>query len=166
MRKANELREYLTKCNSYLAENPDRLHIFVDDGSIHCTASLNLSHEYRYTITIVVTDYSGPADALMLPLLAWLRVKQPELMANPERRANAIQFDVELLNHNSADVEIKLPLTERVVVRQSPDGTMVAEHVDEPANPELPEDAPDVTITIPGTPPSTVTVPDWRKPHD
>ncbi|CUK22181.1 P2 phage tail completion protein R (GpR) [Achromobacter sp. 2789STDY5608615] len=165
MRKANELREYLTRCNRYLAENPDRLHIFVDDGSIHCTASLNLSHEYRYTITIVVTDYAGVADALMLPLLAWLRIKQPELMANPERRANAIQFDVELLNHNAADVEIKLPLTERVVVRQLPDGSMVAEHVDEPVDPELPEAAPDVTIAIPGVEPDTVTVPDWRQTH-
>lgn len=167
MRKANELREYLTRHNEFLSTNPDRLHVFVDDGSVHCTGTGNLSHEYRYTLTIVVTDYAGQADTIMLPLLAWLRVKQPELLINPDRRANAIQFDVELLNHESADIEIKLPLTERVVVKPSgAGGALMAEHVDEPTDAELPADDEEITIVIPGAAPVTVTVPAWRHPNE
>jgi hypothetical protein len=167
MRKANELREYLTRHNRFLSENPDRLHVFVEQGSIVSTASRNLSHEYRFTLTIVVTDYAGPTDAIMLPLLAWIRIKQPELLANKDRRENAISFDVELLNHDTADVEIKLPLTERVVVRTSPDGgALVVEHVDEPADPETPTELEEMEITIPGTDPITVHVPAWPHPYE
>lgn len=167
MRKAVELREYLTRHNRFLSENPDRLHVFVDQGNILSTASRSLSHEYRFTLTIVVTDYAGPTDALMLPLLAWIRINQPELLANKERRENAISFDVELLNHNTADVEIKLPLTERVIVRKAPDGAgMIAVHEDEPADPDMPIDAQEITVTIPGADPITISVPAWPHPYE
>lgn len=167
MRKANELREYLTRHNRFLSENPDRLHVFVEQGNILCTASRNLSHEYRFNLIIVVTDYAGSTDALMLPLLAWIRIKQPELLANKERRENAISFEVELLNHDTADVEIKLPLTERVVVRASPDGgSLTADHVDEPADPETPTELEEVVINIPGADPITIRVPAWPHPYE
>jgi len=167
VRKANELREYLTRHNRFLSENPDRLHVFVEQGSIHCTATRSLSHEYRFTLTIVVTDYAGPPDALMLPLLAWIRIKQPELLANPTRRENAISFDVELLNHDAADVEIKIPLTERVIVRKAPEGEgMIADHADEPLDPDLPLDSEEITIELPGTDPITISVPAWPHPYE
>ena len=167
MRKATELREYLTRHNRFLSENPDRLHVFVEQGNIVCTGTRSLSHEYRFTLTIVVTDYAGPPDALMLPLLAWIRIKQPELLANPSRRDNAISFDVELLNHDSADVEIKIPLTERVIVRKAPEGQgMIAEHADEPQDPELPLDPETITIELPGSDPITVSVPAWPHPNE
>jgi hypothetical protein len=167
MRKANELREYLTRHNRFLNEYPDRLHVFVEQGSIHCTATRSLSHEYRFTLTIVVTDYAGPTDALMLPLLAWIRIKQPELLANPTRRENAISFDVELLDHNAADVEIKIPLTERVIVQSVPGGEgMIAIHEDEPVDEDLPLDAEEITVELPGFDPVTISVPAWPHPYE
>lgn len=167
MRKAIELREYLTRHNPFLSENPDRLHVFVDQGNVLCTGTRSLSHEYRFTLTIVVTDYAGPPDALMLPLLAWLRIKQPDLLANKERRENAISFEVELLNHESADVEIKIPLTERVIVGKAPEGKgMIADHVDEPIDPDMPLDAEEVTVTLPGFDPITISVPAWPHPYE
>lgn len=167
MRKANELREYLTRHNRFLNEYPDRLHVFVEQGNIHCTATRSLSHEYRFTLTIVVTDYAGPTDALMLPLLAWIRIKQPELLANPTRRENAISFDVELLDHNAADVEIKIPLTERVIVQSVPGGEgMIAIHEDEPVDEDLPLDAEEITVELPGFDPVTISVPAWPHPYE
>lgn len=167
MRKANELREYLTRHNRFLNENPDRLHVFVEQGNIHCSATRSLSHEYRFTLTIVVTDYAGSTDALMLPLLAWIRIKQPELMANKERRENGISFEVELLDHNAADVEIKIPLTERVIVQSSPGGKgMIAIHEDEPADEDLPLDAEEITVELPGFDPVTISVPAWPHPYE
>ncbi|AZY53261.1 phage tail protein [Bordetella avium] len=162
MRKATELREYLTRHNRFLSENPDRLHIFVEQGNIVCTGTRSLSHEYRFTLIIVVTDYAGPPDALMLPLLAWIRIKQPELLANPTRRDNAISFDVELLNHESADIEIKVPLTERVIVRKATEGEgMIAEHADEPRDSELPLGEETIMVELPGSNPITVSIPAW-----
>lgn len=167
MRKANDLREYLTRHNRFLRENPDRLHVFVDQGTIVSTASRNLSHEYRFTLTIVLTDYAGPTDAIMLPLLAWIRVKQPDLLANKERRENAISFEVELLNHDTADVEIKLPLTESVLVQASPNGGgLMVDHLDEPIDPEMPTELHEVDISIPGADPIRVSVPAWPHPYE
>ncbi|TRM52860.1 phage tail protein [Achromobacter sp. LC458] len=167
MRKANELREYLTRHNRFLNEFPDRLHVFVEQGNIHCSATRSLSHEYRFTLTIVVTDYAGSTDALMLPLLAWIRVKQPELMANKDRRENGISFEVELLDNNAADVEIKIPLTERVIVQSARDGKgMVAVHEDEPADEDLPLDAEEITVELPGFDPVTISIPAWPHPYE
>ncbi|KNY05619.1 tail protein [Achromobacter piechaudii] len=167
MRKANELREYLTRHNRFLNEFPDRLHVFVEQGNIHCSATRSLSHEYRFTLTIVVTDYAGSTDALMLPLLAWIRVKQPELMANKDRRENGISFEVELLDNNAADVEIKIPLTERVIVQSAGDGNgMIAVHEDEPADEDLPLDAEEITVELPGFDPVTISVPAWPHPYE
>lgn len=167
MRKAIELREYLSRHNCFLSENPDRLHVFVDQGNIHCTGTRSLSHEYRFTLTIVVTNYAGTPDAIMLPLLAWLRIKQPDILANKDRRENAISFDVELLDHDSADLEIKIPLTERVIVRDAPDGKgMIAIHADEPSEPDMPIDTEEVTVALPGFESVTISAPAWRHPYE
>lgn len=167
MRKAIELREYLTRHNHFLSENPDRLHVFVDQGNVLSTASRSLSHEYRFTLTIVVTEYAGTPDALMLPLLAWIRIKQPDLLANPARRDSAISFDVELLDHGAADLEIKIPLTEQVIVRKASEGEgMVAIHADEPLDPDMPLEAEEITVELPGYEPITISVPAWPHPHE
>ena len=51
----------------------------------------------------------------MVPLLVWVARHQSELLANPDLRER-IAFDAELLANDKVDLEIKLPLTERVGV--------------------------------------------------
>lgn len=167
MRKPADVRAYLTRCNAFLKANPDRLQVFVEKGRIVCNGSRNLSHEYRYTLTLVLTDYPDSEDEIMLPLLGWLRVNQPELFENPARWETAFQFDVELLNNDTVDIEIQLALTESVIVTSGPDGKQRAEHVGEPAHPDIPAEDVTIDVVLPedlGT--VEIRVPAWRHPYE
>lgn len=139
MKKPDSLRRALTEAVSHLRENPDQLHIFVDDGSMVSTLAPSLSWEYRYTLNMMVTEFAGDQNLLMATVLAWMREHQPDVMANPELRNSSISFEAVILNNNTCDLSIDLKLTERIVV--SPSGeNMVVEAVPEPDNPELRDD--------------------------
>lgn len=73
----------------------------------------------------------------MVPLLAWLRQHQPELMTNDEQRKEGITFEAEYLANDLMDLIITVKLTERVRVWQNEQG-IGWEHLPEP--PEDPYD--------------------------
>lgn len=132
MNKHGEIRTLLTNAVPTLRQNPESLHIFVENGNINATgAGLNLSFEYRFDLLILITDYAGHADSLIVPLLAWCRDNQPELLMNDDRR-DGFKFKAEQLTHNTADVEITLKLTERVKVYPGEAGGVIIEHLPEP----------------------------------
>lgn len=131
MIKPASLRAAIEAALPDLKRNPDRLLVFVKEGSIRCTAAASLSFEYAYTLQLVVTDYAEHADTVMVPVLAWVAEHQPELLANPDRR-DGIRFDAELLDHKGMDLGVSVQLTERVVVTTHEDGTHTTEHVPEP----------------------------------
>lgn len=133
MMKPNNLRAALTESLPELARNPEKLHIFVDEGRIVATGGKTLSFEYVYTLTTILTDYAGGADTVIVPVLAWLRVNQSELFFNPDRRETGFKFEVDILNHTTVDIAIKLALTERVTVRVV-DGQYQIAHQPEPVN--------------------------------
>jgi len=62
---------------------------------------------------MIVTDDADGADAIMVALIAWLKVHQLDLLANDERRRHGIAFEVDFNNHETVDISIKLDLTER-----------------------------------------------------
>lgn len=132
MIKPASLRAALEAALPDLKRNPDRLMVFVDEGSIRCTAAPSLSFEYTYTLQLVVTDYAEHADTIMVPVLAWIARHQPELMLNPDLGRDGMRFEADLLNHKSMDLAISLSLTERVVVADHTDGSRTATHVPEP----------------------------------
>ncbi|OAT32116.1 phage tail protein [Buttiauxella brennerae ATCC 51605] len=139
MKKPDSLRRALTEASSHLRENPDSLHIFVDDGSVVSTLAPSLSWEYRYTLNVMVTEFSGDQNLLMAALLAWVHENQPDIMANPDLRNNGFTFEAVIINHTTCDISIDLRLTERVVMTPSGEN-MVVEAVPEPENPELRDD--------------------------
>ncbi|MCP9760043.1 phage tail protein [Aquitalea sp. S1-19] len=133
MNKPASLRAALSAYVPSLKKHPDRLHVFIDEGSIASTmGGESLSFEYRYTCNIIVTDYAGHSDALIIPMLAWLRENQPELLLNRERMADGFRFEADILNNGGCDLSIKLALTERVGVKESA-GRVEATHYGEPA---------------------------------
>ncbi|HCN4591937.1 TPA: phage baseplate assembly protein V [Escherichia coli] len=73
MLKPDSLRRALTDAVTVLKTNPDMLRIFVDNGSIASTLAASLSFEKRYTLNVIVTDFTGDFDLLIVPVLAWLR---------------------------------------------------------------------------------------------
>jgi hypothetical protein len=129
--KPRSLRAALTEALPEFARDPDRLSLFIEHGSIAVTASQSLSFEYAYTLNIVLTDYARHSDDLMVPIIAWLKVNQPELLLNRDLCRDGFKFQAELIDNEKSDVEILLKLTERVAVVERPGGYEI-NHLDEP----------------------------------
>ncbi|MET3916245.1 hypothetical protein ABID97_003027 [Variovorax sp. OAS795] len=121
MRKPASLRAHLTAATPELRRDPDKISIFVREGRIVAAGAESLSFEYSYTVNVVLLDYAGDANALMVPLLAWLRINQIEIFENTALRQKSIRFDVEPLNKETADISIEVDLTEPVVVAAGAD---------------------------------------------
>lgn len=136
MYKPNSLRERLVAAVPELAQDPDKLSILVRSGKLVCTGAASLSFEYAFTLQLVVLDFAGNADAIMVPLLAWLQVHQPEIFDNPTLREKSVRFEVDYLNTTAVDLSIELDLTERVIVKPragGPLGALDVVHAAEPA---------------------------------
>ena len=71
-----------------LQRDPDRMLIFTNQGNIRCTLANGLSFEYVYDLEFVLTEFSGSLDAVMIPLLDWIRINQHELLVNLEKAKN------------------------------------------------------------------------------
>lgn len=121
MLKPAHLRDHLSRASSELQQNPDKLAVFIERGNLICAYGNTLSFEYAYTLKLVVLDFSGHADAIMVPLLAWLKRYQPDIFENEDRRAKAIRFEAELLNQETVDLSIEVDLTEAVAVKPGPE---------------------------------------------
>ncbi|HBN7642439.1 phage tail protein [Pseudomonas aeruginosa] len=134
MNKPNSLRAHLLAAVPELHKNPDRLLVFIDNGTIRSTAAHGLSFEYSYTLNVILTDFAGHPDAVAIPLLAWVMVNQHELLANQEKGKTAIAFEADVLDNSKVDLSIKLPLTERVIVKKQATGALDVTH---PAEPQL-----------------------------
>lgn len=132
MNKPESLRAHLLATVAELKHNPDRLLIFIDNGKVRCTAAASLSFEYSFDLQVLLTDFAGHPDSVMLPLLGWLSVHQSELLENLNKSAAGIQFEADILDNSKVDLSLILPLTERVVVGKDAEGNTTIKHPDEP----------------------------------
>ena len=137
MKKPADLRAWLEAGVPHLKRNPENLHVYIENGTVVSRIGGGLSFEYRYTLSLVVTDFSDHADTLMIPLLAWIAGSQPDILQNPEKQEQAIRMEAEILDHDKVDLDIKIDLTERVIVGKNLDGSYTATHPNEPALPDL-----------------------------
>ena len=135
MLKPNQLRKALTDSVPLLQRNPDSLNVFIDSGRIVSTLATSLSFEYQYRLNMVITDYTGDIDLLIVPMLEWLRVNEPDIMATKDRQQNGFTFKADVISDTSSDISIDLQLSERVIVKQVGD----ALHVDHVGENPLPE---------------------------
>jgi hypothetical protein len=119
MYKPKILRAHLKAAIADLTQNPDKLLVFADEGNTVATGTGSLSFEYRYKLNIIITDYIGDADAIMVALLVWVEVHQRDLLDNADFRKTGIGFDVDFNNHQTIDLSIKL--TGLAPTRPAPD---------------------------------------------
>ncbi|QCR37046.1 phage tail protein [Nissabacter sp. SGAir0207] len=131
MIKPTQLREALTRSVPLLQSSPDCLHMFIDHGRIVSTLAASLSFEYQYQLNLVITDYAGDIDLIVVPVLAWLREHQPDIMATQERRNTGFTYKADVISDTLCDISIDLQLTERVLVKQV-EGALHVDHVPEP----------------------------------
>ncbi|WP_282410070.1 phage tail protein [Pseudomonas sp. PS02303] len=132
MNKPDSLRTHLLSTIAELKHNPDRLLMFIDNGKVRCTAAASLSFEYSFDLQIILTDYAGHPDSVILPLLGWLSVHQSELLENLNKSADGIQFEADILDNSKVDMSLTLPLTERVVIGEDDQGNTTIRHPGEP----------------------------------
>ncbi len=135
MLKPDSLRKALTDAVPVLRTNPDMLRLFIDNGKISSTLAASLSFEKQYTLNVVVTDFTGDFDLLLVPVLAWLREQQPDIMTTDEGRKKGFTWYADINNDSSFDISMSLLLTERTVVK-AVDNALHVENIPEP---ELPE---------------------------
>lgn len=135
MLKPAQLRQALTGSVPLLARSPDSLNVFIDNGRIVSTLAASLSFEYQYRLNLVITDYAGDIDLLMVPMLAWLRENQPDIMATEEKRKTGFVFQSDVISDTLSDISIELQLTERVIVKDI-DGALHVTHAGETPPPD------------------------------
>jgi len=136
MLKPQQLRAELASCMQWLQRNPENLQVRVQGGSIAATLATSLSHEYSYTLNLLFLDYTGDLDLIVVPIQAWLRENQPDIMATAEKRRTGFTFATDFNNDGSYDFSVSLQLTERVVVNEQDGGALHVKHLPEPPLPE------------------------------
>lgn len=176
MLKPDSLRAALLASVPQLKHETERLLIFIDKGSVRCTAANSLSFVYAYELQIILTDFPGSPDAVMLPLLGWLRENQSELLVNLDKVEEGIKFEADIIDKSKVDLAITLPLTERVLVARQADGSYGVTHVPEPQYTRYEESGPmqfiaNGEILAEWTPPPApdgmaLDVPNPRRPAD
>lgn len=147
MIKPASLRAALEAALPELRDNPDRLQMFVEDGGT-TGAPGKLSFGYRYTVKVLITDYTGHLDQVMIPLHAWIEENEYPLVQNHELRERGFRFAVEWVSLNSVDLQITLQLSESVRVQRLPDGNIRATHLGEPVAEWEGTGVTDWTITV------------------
>mgnify|MGYP003616577661 FL=1 len=132
MKKPDSLRTHILAAVKELQRDPERMLIFTDKGNVRCTGARGLSFEYVYDLNFILTEYAGELDAVMIPLLDWVRVNQSELLMNLDKSKEAFKFETVILNNNTVDLSLTFPLTERVIVKRQDDGTLKTRFPAEP----------------------------------
>lgn len=130
MIKPGSLRAALTKALPALASNPDKLTVFLDQGSIVATGTRSPSFEYRYVLNVLLMDFAGDADEVFAALVDWVHQHEPELCTNTDLREHGMTFEIDMLDNATVDVSIKLLLTESVFVSVDEKGRPRMIHVD------------------------------------
>lgn len=134
MKKAEAVRHYLEKSVPDFKNNPDKLEIYMDAGKIIATGAESASFELVYTLNIIVKDFALPPVILFATLVDYLKVYQPELLHNPDKRKEGVKFMAERHNNESYDLAVDLMLTERVIVK-SEQGINQIRYAPEPSMP-------------------------------
>ena len=139
MYKPASLRKHLGSAVPELKKNPDKLSIMVREGRVQAAGQASLSFEYAYTLQLIALDYAGSADAIIVPMLVWLRTHQREYFDNEALRNQAFRFSAEYQNGKTIDLVIELDLTEAVRVEvtdpenHAAPGRFTMTHLMEPA---------------------------------
>lgn len=152
MIKPGQLRTALEAALPEFVSEPDRLAIYVDNGRVVSRRKPGLSYEYRYELRLFFEAFTRGPDAIMVPLLLWIRDYQPDLMLRYEREDQAIVFAADILDQSTWDIAVRFELTEAVMLVARPNGSgWDVTHLPEPS-----PDDPSITGIEPPPPLGTI----------
>lgn len=148
MKKADSIRQAIVAVLPALGRDGDRLKIWIEKGSVRARMTDDFSFEYSYELSIFIADHAEEPSIIMLAILRWMRVNQPDQLAPGQI---AIPFEADILDNLTVDLQMTLSLTEAVAVIADPanPGGYIMEHLAEP-DPLFADDlAPDEISPIP-----------------
>lgn len=124
MNKPDQLRAALVAALPELADDPNRLRMWVEDGSATsrlapATAPAH-GFEMRYRLTVIVEAWTQSPLLILVIILDWLRTAQPDQLAVTSERA--LRFEADILDANTFDLAFDLDLTEAIDATQREDG--------------------------------------------
>lgn len=122
MKKPASLRAAIEAMNPDLKDNPDKLTLTVRDGRIAMRAGPAKGYQYVYRVEIVIVNFTGNSNLIMLPVTLWLRDNQPDLLLNPQTADRAISFEVDILDSETSDLSLTIDLTESITIEATEDG--------------------------------------------
>ena len=134
MNKAKKLLDYLLSSPLSLKRD-DVLIVLTDGKAVSYPSASNPHFSMHYNANVLIQDYTGSADALLFIVLKWLQTAQPD------HREDALQFETDMLDHQRADITLKISLQEVIKVSEDSAGIQL-NHVDDPSL---------EPVTIPGT---------------
>lgn len=135
MNKPQSLRHFLQEKVPTLRDRPDDFLTFIESGQLVSTQGGNPSFVYHYKLILVLLDFNGHADQLMVPLIIWLRANQPDILTGEPN--GKIAFEAEILTNQTADIQVSIELTENVVARLQ-DEAIKTYHCGEPSIDDVP----------------------------
>jgi hypothetical protein len=130
--KLDACRAAIVAANPSFAQDPDRLMIWADKGKVVTRLTGSLGYEWRYRANILLEGLTASPDAIMVPLLLWLREAQPDLLLNFQRGDDAVRFEAHILDATSWDVKIDFDLSEAVTLAPREGGGWDITHLPEP----------------------------------
>ncbi|WP_318392725.1 phage tail protein [Enterobacter sp.] len=135
MLKPDSLRNALINAVPALRDHPDTLRLYVASGNVAATLAPSLSFEKQYRLTVAISEFAGDIDLLLVPVMAWLRENQPDVMATDEGCKSGFTFTADINEGRSLNVTMNVQLTERTLVKEGEAG-LYAENLPEPRAPE------------------------------
>lgn len=129
MKKPETLRAAISATVPDLADNPERLIMWIDQGTVASPMTAAFHFAYSYRLNILVLGYAGQQPPIAIAILHWLRVNQPDLL---QPGKDAFSFEADFLDNASVDLQIQLQLTEQVRAERREDGGFNMNFIAEP----------------------------------
>lgn len=125
MQKLQQARDNLLAAG--LGIKAKELLSFAEKGrivSLHGNAAMNSDFRIEYTGHLIVTDFAGNPQDLLFVVSRWV----DENVQN--RTEETLQFHVDLISHKSADVSLRLELSDTVSVTKAENGSTLDFQID------------------------------------
>lgn len=115
MKKPALLRAALARLMPDLANDPDRLAMWVEKGNVKARLGMGMAQQrgfaWEYELTVLVKGFTLDPAVLFFVVVDWCREQQPELLGG---QPHGFPFEVDILDDATVDVQIVLKLDECV----------------------------------------------------
>lgn len=129
MKKIDTLRDAIIAATPELAQQPARLRMWVDRGTVEARQTDSGSFAYPFRLNAVIMELATDVSVIFDAIIRWLRVNQPDRLAPGK---TAFTFDVDILDNRTVDVLIEVELTQCVQVAPNEGGGYTLTDIDEP----------------------------------